>query len=968
MFTYTAGQSAALATKDYEITWLFDVGNGDSLFDELRTLILDETGSPITDNSGVTTHRWSTKSYTHYLDSDDTAWQYTQTELNQGYITYTARIVSTSFNGITIGTSSSANGIVAPTDVSFTVTNKDNEYSIDDFRTGTEWSRITLRLLINGVEILAWTLRIKDVVDLNQRLHFTCEDYLQKNLEGTWPNTPLVSSLSDSLTGDPDDSLCVPVPFGTVYIPLRSVYIASRGSRYYVLGPADNVTYTIYEVRSPREFGGESIWTSDDYTFQQSTETINGVNYRVFQPLIADGAAGFWKSGSDFLSPLVKFSRSDLATKTNFADVIAYLLQQWNVPLSLIDQGTGSTFETASSDYSDSSIGLEFEYGFYYAQSRQAILASILTACNSILRITDKIELHFLSRDSRKTLTTSDIQKTGMNGTSTFNAGLVKSETLTDAAYTAFSATAEPMDQLFKVVCTPDGSDTYSNIEDNCFQNPYVHDSQLAKRAGELWAQQLYWPDREYSFICARTHLNLHPSDVITIGNARYGGTYRVLIERLSIDRAGRPRFDVSGLKYNLENWSDNTPLSITLVDDTTTGACQPVLSNGGSSVSSGIVPNKLQGKLIIGTGLELDGTSSLIKAFSGTNYVYIAPGGITGYDSVLGTTFKLLTDGSAPEFSSGVIKECEYQIYTSGVIRTNADPASDGGLLINNTELKGYSTYGSETTLFLKFVYDGANAGDAYIGDFDNGNSGIKYDHSAGTFSYRGDVYILSGGNVDLAGGGDLILRAITGSSVANRAIIKFPVGDAEEIWIAGDYDNRRLSIAPKDYYSSYATDFRIGYDAYDTSPGIPAEKPFYNIDLLSYSRTTIQSKKSVSDAAFMYIDCDYFSESIVSFAVSHDGTPTQTFSLIATDSEVSALFIGGQVKITNNAGVNVAAFYIDQDDIDEPFIEYDGVSEAGTTKNITTYTSGAVLQGFARISINGTDRWMPFYSAPTS
>ena len=140
-------------------------------------------------------------------------------------------------------------------------------------------------------------------------------------------------------------------------------------------------------------------------------------------------------------------------------------------------------------------------------------------------------------------------------------------------------------------------------------------------------------------------------------------------------------------------------------------------------------------------TGIELDQANNRIRAYTGSNYVDLTAGGLTGYDSVLGTVFRIFTDGSAPEFSSGIIKECVYEIYTSGVIKTAADPTATGGLIINTTSLRGYD---DTPTKLLEFVYSGAGKGDAYIGDYDNSNHGLKYDHSAGLLSYRGLLEII--------------------------------------------------------------------------------------------------------------------------------------------------------------------------------------------------------------------------------
>lgn len=48
--------------------------------------------------------------------------------------------------------------------------------------------------------------------------------------------------------------------------------------------------------------------------------------------------------------------------------------------------------------------------------------------------------------------------------------------------------------------------------------------------------------------------------------------------------------------------------------------------------------------------------------------------------------------------------------------------------------------------------------------------------------------------------------------------------------------------------------------------------------------------------------------------------------------------------------------------------FADYQGTSEAGVSKNITTWTTGGAIAGFKLVKINGTSYWEPFYTAPTS
>ena len=104
--------------------------------------------------------------------------------------------------------------------------------------------------------------------------------------------------------------------------------------------------------------------------------------------------------------------------------------------------------------------------------------------------------------------------------------------------------------------------------------------------------------------------------------------------------------------------------------------------------------------------GLTLDSANTRIRATSGSSYVELSANGLTGYSNTFGTTFNIPADGSKPTFSSGVIKEAEYQIYTSGVIRTSAtvgDGSVDSaGVIINSSGIYGYPASSTTPTFSL--------------------------------------------------------------------------------------------------------------------------------------------------------------------------------------------------------------------------------------------------------------------------
>jgi hypothetical protein len=119
-------------------------------------------------------------------------------------------------------------------------------------------------------------------------------------------------------------------------------------------------------------------------------------------------------------------------------------------------------------------------------------------------------------------------------------------------------------------------------------------------------------------------------------------------------------------------------------------------------------------------------------------------------------------------------------------------------------------------------------------------------------------------------------------------------------------------------------------------------------------------------------------------------DSTSGVAFSADRSD-QFKVRCTGGSYFVSNTASVaameieqnaDAPVLELDQDDDDSPFIEYNGTSAADQTKNISTVngdgavdgpknfsaTAGWTYEGMVRASINGTDRWMPFYSEDTS
>ena len=85
------------------------------------------------------------------------------------------------------------------------------------------------------------------------------------------------------------------------------------------------------------------------------------------------------------------------------------------------------------------------------------------------------------------------------------------------------------------------------------------------------------------------------------------------------------------------------------------------------------------------------------------------------------------------------------------------------------------------------------------------------------------------------------------------------------------------------------------------------------------------------------------------------------------------SADKIGFGTSTPGNASVEInqasttagtACLSLDQDDVDQEFIYFEGTSASDQSSSITTDTSVGSLTGHIRVNINGTDYWVPFYA----
>ena len=156
-------------------------------------------------------------------DSKTVRWAFTVYD-NVGGAVSTPIIMD--FAGIELRRNQSESGIIAPSEVTFSISNPNNTLNFLNIKGGTVLIELFLTSpTIAETKITGWLFNIKTCEPGYQKLKVVAEDFLQQYIQGDYPNTRMVADIFPANRVYGSNSICVPVVFGTAYIPLRDVYI-----------------------------------------------------------------------------------------------------------------------------------------------------------------------------------------------------------------------------------------------------------------------------------------------------------------------------------------------------------------------------------------------------------------------------------------------------------------------------------------------------------------------------------------------------------------------------------------------------------------------------------------------------------------------------------------------------------------------------------------------------------------------
>jgi len=511
MITLNATQQTILSSTRQRPTWLFIVTTGD----------------------GLTTYYWSTKVYTFAAQP------------------YTFGIIPGSFAGVSMQRARSEMGIQGPTELTFSVPNKGNALNPANFVDGTVILRLVVADYAGNEEIIrGWKFRVRTCANIYQVMSFTCADFLQDILAGHYPTLPLVKDIFLSKNTDQDTTVCVPLPFGTAYIPLRPIYTASEF--FYMLGPGADGTFTITELRSPRSYGAKSTWLSADYTFTQSVKTdALARDWKVLSPKIAKSwiglsvpdATGFWMSGERFSDVPTKYSWSVTSAMTGPAAILQFILTNATYGMGLASADWDAAAQTAAAA-TFTGWGLTWNGALWRHEEREKILSRLLRMCHSVLDVGEDVSIRVLSKTSQETITSAAILREKGKGRGEFQMTAASRRQQPDGAYVSWQEAGESQDDFYRTLIPVVDGVTPTRPANDTFECPWVQDSQKVQRLAILDAQRKYLPAGEVSFqtkpgVTGIYCQALQPDDIITIDGSNYGGTYDVLIDSMKINRNG---------------------------------------------------------------------------------------------------------------------------------------------------------------------------------------------------------------------------------------------------------------------------------------------------------------------------------------------------------------------------------------------------------------------------------------------
>lgn len=460
-----------------------------------------------------------------------------------------------SFSGVTLNRVKVELQSVTRSEITFDIIDNESTYDVANI----EDEDIIVRLIEDGVQTESWRYHVETVTKAYSAITVTAVDYLSTLLDGVFPNTALIKDrFPEALLSDGvDENACLPVCFGTTcYIPLYSV--ADSGDVYYILGELDGNTFTVSKITSPHNIDGQIEYTAGvDITITQSTYDTD---VRVFQPEI-DAAAVFWRSGTQRVPPLVKYTDSAYSSYDNPVDILKFVLKSFGAVDDDFDASWGTTATAVDTR------GYSYSRGFYTQMERKDVVLLLLAAADANIYFGEYISIELNSKTSADTIDSSMVVKYNITDVGTLEYNKTKPGK-NDSGYILYTTAGVPQDKVLKIKTAANA--TVLNPVKSEFDLIGVSDSQSAQKLGTCLYQKKLQKIGTVSFTGHPDLIALHPGQVITVNDTLYGASVTALIDTMVI-QCKDAAVKISAIIHSnaLQDFEDISPGAITPSTDT---------------------------------------------------------------------------------------------------------------------------------------------------------------------------------------------------------------------------------------------------------------------------------------------------------------------------------------------------------------------------------------------------------------
>jgi hypothetical protein len=564
------------------------------------------------------------------FDFDDGSYLWSTQAVTCDGESYEAKVDPESFDGVEIaGGYNGADRIQVVKDLTIEVWDPDGSYASADFA-GLD---VKIHAWVDdgsaaGV-VRTFLMTVLSAIRVYDVLHLTLQDsFVYHELEKFYPNQPLVDDIWSS-TGDSKLGYCMPVSFGTAYIPLPSVYvsgaksltastisfnadtntISDSGSGLGIFkntnsivtsgGSDNNGTYIPISVSASEivlssndtittEAAGDSVTITQGLRYyvlgeDTSTYTISQVRAPEGWPRTVWESADYTFSqetqdGYKVFQAIIHDADNDGTVDSNglfrdgdrFAPIFAKYSRADTADLTNPAEILSDLVFSGSSitvDPGPYDLSVSFNGAFTERRRKYEWASEILLAANAALVIdeTGHRQVRTLLNTPKAKIDTSEVFE------DQFEYSPVLNKEPYDGGYIKFPKDGAPQALSYKYKVALDGSSS-TNPTGDTLDLSFVWDSQEAQKLGILWLERSIDKKAEVSVEARLTQILRNPGDVVEVSGADYDAdtSYHAVVRSVHITEDMEVGLDCERFGHDLSLYADISVSILTVEEDDT--------------------------------------------------------------------------------------------------------------------------------------------------------------------------------------------------------------------------------------------------------------------------------------------------------------------------------------------------------------------------------------------------------------